>query len=195
MMCFISETQCSSMTFIVWRRFKSESVQKVTLIEKASYQYDDYSQLDDYQGEYEEDYGEDYEEDYLTTTNVDFPDEVDSEKEEVVNLEVPLAEQPGIVRDVEPELELPPEQPRQVCHLANTSLPRCDVLVLKRTRRWPFISFRPNFRDLQISGKRTKSNSDFWRTTPSSRGFRKCMVFKVLMCRSSKHALYLANVV
>ena len=28
----------------------------------------------------------------------------------------------------------------------------------------------------EIPGKRTKSNSNFWKTTPSSRGFRKCMV-------------------
>ena len=31
----------------------------------------------------------------------------------------------------------------------------------------------------EIPGKRTKSNSDFLKTTPSSRGFRKCMVFQV----------------
>ena len=37
-----------------------------------------------------------------------------------------------------------------------------------------------NFRYSQISGKCTKSNSDFWKTTSSNRGFRKYMVFPSL---------------
>ena len=77
----------------------------------------------------------------------------------------------------------------------------CSLLMFSRYARWNteiFISLHVftqggglgkigiwfgalsrNFRDSQISGKLAKSNSDFWRTTPSSRGFRKGMVFQV----------------
>ena len=42
----------------------------------------------------------------------------------------------------------------------------------------------------EIPGKRTKSNSDFWRTIPLSKGFRKCMFFKVKLVYRAGRAYY-----